>query len=225
MSASEAAGGRDISDSNELLEAERSGAPFLVFRDREGRERVFCFWSESTSVAVGRLPSSDLVIDWDRQVSRRHARFERDADSWVLVDDGASSNGTFINEAQVTGRHRLKEGDVVRLGATTLLFRSPASAQSAPTASEETPNKIQLSSTQRRVLEALSRLEELAIASPGPAAEEQIAQQLVLSLAEVRGHLEVLCAKLGIEPLPLGDRYARLVERAYAQGLTSERSR
>lgn len=222
VSASEATGGQDISDSNALLEAERLGAPFLVFRDLEDRERVFSFAPDSTSASVGRLPSCDLVIDWDRQVSRRHARFERDAEDWVLVDDGLSSNGTFINGAPLNGRCRLKDGDVVRFGATTLVFRSRSSEQASPGRVTGRPARIQLSSTQRRALEALCRLPESGIDLSGRGAEEQIAQELVLSVAEVRGHLEILCAKLDVETPPVSTRLARLVERARAAGLVSE---
>ena len=66
-----------------------------------------CSRPASTSATVGRRSTSDLVLDWDEQVSRLHARFERADGAWVLVDDGLSSNGTFVNEQRVNGSRRL----------------------------------------------------------------------------------------------------------------------
>ena len=40
----------------------------------------------------------------------------------MVVDDGMSSNGTFVNEEQVSGKRRLRDGDVVRAGATRMTF-------------------------------------------------------------------------------------------------------
>jgi pSer/pThr/pTyr-binding forkhead associated (FHA) protein len=221
VSASEAADARGIPDSNALVEAERSGRPFLVFRDREGRRRVFFFAPDSDSASVGRLPSSDLAIDWDAQVSRLHARFERHENGWVIVDEGLSSNGTFVNDARIAGRHQLSDGDTVRFGTTTVLFRSPAPDQTRTPEAARPPIGVQLSSTQRRVLEALSRPYTAGARSASPATEEQIAEELVVSVAEVRGHLRVLYAKLGVEEAHAADARARLVERAFEAGLIS----
>jgi len=221
VSASEAAGARDVRDSNALVEAERAGRPFLVFRDRKNRQQLFVFGPDAESVSVGRLPSSDLVIDWDAQVSRLHACFERLGDAWVLVDDGLSSNGTFVNDERVSGRRRLSDGDVVRLGATTVVFRSPTPAERMTADVGEMPGAVELSSTQRRVLEALCR--PVKSRARGPATDEQIAEELVVSVAEVRGHLRVLYAKLGIDEVPQADARVRLVERVLATGLISTR--
>jgi pSer/pThr/pTyr-binding forkhead associated (FHA) protein len=224
VSASEAADAPGMADSSALLEAERSGRQFLVFTDRDDRQRVFLF-ADSDSVSVGRLPSSDLVIDWDAKVSRLHARFERLEDTWVVVDDGLSSNGTFVNEARLSGRRRLSDGDVVRFGATTVLFRSPAAGQPPAGDAAETTPTVQLSSTQRRVLEALCRPCEAGARSASPASDEQIAEELVVSVAEVRDHLRVLYAKLGVDAAPPDEARARLVEQAFAAGLISPRER
>lgn len=202
---------------NALLGAECSGRTFLVFRDRDNKQQLFFFAPDSDSATVGRLQYSDLVIGWDAQVSRRHARFERHGNGWALVDDGMSSNGTFVNGARISGRRLLSDGDVVRFGNTTVIFRSPAPAAKL---TAETPAAMQLSSTQRRALDALC---EPCRAAPGasPATDEQIAEKLVVSVAEVRGHIKVICAKLGVGELPQTEARARLVERAFAEGLVS----
>ena len=44
---------------------------------------------------------------------------------WVLVDEGLSRNGSFVNEERVNGRRLLTDGDELRLGQTRVLFRAP----------------------------------------------------------------------------------------------------
>jgi pSer/pThr/pTyr-binding forkhead associated (FHA) protein len=210
-------------DVKALFEAERSGQPFLLYRDRDGRQRLFLFAPDSASASVGRGPSSDLVLDWDAQVSRLHARFERADDGWALVDDGLSSNGTFVNEKRVSGKRGLNDGDTLRFGTTAVTFRAPARQRREAASAPRKPAAVRLSTTQRRVLTALCRPHKGRSGLAHPATDEQIAEELVLSLGEVRAHLKVLCAKLDLDGAPGMEMRARLVERAFSTGLVSER--
>ncbi len=246
-------------------EAERSGRPFLELRDGGGRERVFVFAPGADSASVGRRSSSDLVLDWDDQVSRLHARFECQNGGWELVDDGISSNGTFVNERRLNGREPLRSGDVLRFGATEITYHAPASraaraeADRRPTTrgrgsprprGTQRPRRhprprgpsapwrparprrgpprpagapsIELSSTQRRVLAALCRPYKGGNRFATPATDDQIAEDLILSVGEVRTHLRILCAKLGITNPSTQDTRVRVVERAFSAGLISE---
>jgi DNA-binding winged helix-turn-helix (wHTH) protein len=64
------------------------------------------------SVTVGRAKDCDIVV-LERQVSRHHARIERDTSGFVLRDLG-SKNGTFVNGESVQGRpYRLRDGDEI----------------------------------------------------------------------------------------------------------------
>jgi DNA-binding CsgD family transcriptional regulator len=84
---------------------------------------------------------------------------------------------------------------------------------------------VSLSTTQRRVLAALCRPCQDRSGSGSPATDQQIADELILSVREVATHLRVLCAKLGIEG-PAGEAARRqLVDRAFSAGLVSERDR
>ncbi|ODA35025.1 histidine kinase [Planctopirus hydrillae] len=56
----------------------------------------------------------------DTEVSRTHAAIERDGDKFVLKDRN-SSNGTFVNGAQIKSR-TLKPGDQIQIGRTILQF-------------------------------------------------------------------------------------------------------
>ncbi len=63
---------------------------------------------------VGRLTECWLTLD-DDLASRQHARFHVAGPTAVLVDLG-SRNGTFVNGKRIVGRHKLHDGDKVRVG-------------------------------------------------------------------------------------------------------------
>src|SRR5262245_38523595 len=67
---------------------------------------------------VGRDPSCEIVVS-DGSVSRRHARLERRAGAWWVVDQG-SANGTYLNSLRIA-EQALKHGQELRFGA--LAFR------------------------------------------------------------------------------------------------------
>lgn len=67
---------------------------------------------------VGRDPSCEIVVS-DGSVSRRHARLEKRAGAWWVVDQG-SANGTYVNSLKVA-EQALKKGQELRFGA--LAFR------------------------------------------------------------------------------------------------------
>jgi len=212
-----------LSDLQARVEGERAGRQFLLYRDGDDCQQLFFFAPEATSASVGRLAPADLVLDWDGEVSRLHARFERVNDDWELVDDDLSRNGTFLNDERMRGRRRLKDGDTLRFGTTTVTFRSPPPEQPGPVDVAETPAAVSLSTTQRRVLVALCRPYNAPSRFALPATDEQIADELFLSVGAVRTHLRVLQAKLGVEQLPENETRVRLVERAFSAGLISER--
>ena len=57
----------------------------------------------------------------DSRISSTHACIIQDGRQLVLADDG-STNGTLVNGARIT-RHALRDGDIVDLGRTVLLYR------------------------------------------------------------------------------------------------------
>ena len=223
MSAQTPADAQLVSDLQARVAAERAGRPFLIYSDGHGRQQLFPFAPDAERAEVGRQPSSDLVLDWDDQVSRVHASFERAPDGWVLADDGLSRNGTFINEQRLSGRQRLHDGDTLRFGATTVTFRSPEAQAPGWADVPAAAVDVVLSSNQRRVLVALCRPYKGRSGFASPATDQQIADDLVLSVGAVRTHLRVLYAKLGIPVLPGETTRVRLVERAFSAGLISER--
>jgi hypothetical protein len=71
----------------------------------------------------------DITLQ-DEEVSRRHARIERQGNRLILHDLD-STNGTFVNGNRVTGSYHLQPGDQVYLGTTRLQVRQTHGA--APT--------------------------------------------------------------------------------------------
>ena len=73
-----------------------------------------------TRVTIGRGMSADVSLSWDAAVSSLHADLQRLADDWVLVDEGLSRHGSFVNGERVEGRRKLVDGDELRFGLTTI---------------------------------------------------------------------------------------------------------
>ena len=117
-----------------LAEAERNGIPFLILRNGEGRQQVIALPEGGRALSVGRGAWMDVALPWDDQTSRLHAQLERLGDDWTVVDDGLSRNGTYLNEERVQGRRRLRDGDQLRFGTTTVEVRIPSDEGEQPTA-------------------------------------------------------------------------------------------
>ncbi|HWE23474.1 MAG TPA: FHA domain-containing protein [Myxococcales bacterium] len=93
--------------------------PFvIVVAEANGRGRAFRF--DGREVTIGRGPENDLVVH-DPRASRGHARIRARGDGYALLDDG-SCNGTHLNDHPVGGAARLRTGDRIRVGGTTLEF-------------------------------------------------------------------------------------------------------
>ena len=103
----------------------------LILRD--GSERGRRVDLEAEEITLGR-ENTDVVIDDDKEISRRHAVVRSGAEG-LIIDDLDSTNGTFVNEQRISGPTRLHNGDTIRVGQT----RIDVSVE------EEDPNKTQIS--------------------------------------------------------------------------------
>ena len=79
------------------------------------------FELDASALTIGRGGQNDVPIEEDEFASARHARFEPRRDG-VWVQDRGSTNGTYVNGAQLDRPRRLTEGDVVRVGETDLRY-------------------------------------------------------------------------------------------------------
>lgn len=206
------------------MEAERAGDVFLVHRDAAGVQRIVTLGDTDRAVRIGRRESVDVSLPWDAQVSGVHAQLEPGGGEWTLVDDGLSRNGSFVNRERVSGRRRLRDGDMLRFGHTVVLYRAPREQGWQSTAiATDVLIAASLSETQRRVLIALCRPYREAAAHATPATNQQIADELFLSVQAIKAHLRVLFEKFGVQELPQNSKRAALVARALQSGLISGR--
>jgi hypothetical protein len=206
------------------IEAERAGVPFLMFRDGDDVQHLFTLSDELERVTVGRAPQTDLALPWDTEVSRVHAELSRIGRDWTVEDDGLSTNGTHVNGERIVGKRRLRDGDGVRFGKTSAPFRQPAEADLTLTeVASDVPDRASLSDAQRRVLLALCRPYKETSGYVTPATNQQIADELFLSVDAIKTHLRALFAKFAIEDLPQNQKRVRLVELALKSGVVTPR--
>ncbi len=71
-------------------------------------------------VVVGRARECTLVID-NLGVSRRHCRFFKEGEAW-MVEDLGSQNGTFLNGERLPAKKALKQGDRIGIGKHNLVY-------------------------------------------------------------------------------------------------------
>jgi len=207
-----------------LLTAERESLPFVAYRDRSGELRIVPL-SPHERIRIGRTADNDIVLAGDPEISREHAQLEAAGGGWTVVDDGRSRNGTFVNGDKVLRHRRLRDDDMLRIGATAILFRDPGAAAEVTTLLAKGAPVAKLTDAERRVLLELCRPLLGGGVARTPASNQEIADALHLSLPGVKSHVRALFAKLGVDALPQNRKRAELAGRAIELGLVTARHR
>ena len=206
----------------ELLEAERSGQAFLAFRDEEGHLHFFFARGRGDTSTVGRRTETDLSISWDGEISGLHAELHHIGGEWTIVDDGLSTNGTYVDGQRISGRQRLRDGDRIRIGRTVFAYRAAQLTGVGQTVLAANRPALELTDTQRRVLVALCRpYRDGGFGTP--ATNHDVAAELFLSVDAVKMHLRTLFGKFELGELPQNQKRAKLAERALQAGVISYR--
>lgn len=207
------------------IEAERAGRPFLVFRDGDDEQAIVTVEPGTSELWVGRGDSADVRLGWDEEVSALHAQVEVVRDECTLVDDGLSRNGSFVNEERVHGRRLLRDGDAIRFGRTTVLYRRPSegTAPEATVIASGVPAAASISPAQRKVLLALCRPYKDGSSFATPATNQEIGAELHLSVDAVKTHMRALFEKLDVGDLPQNQKRVALVEKALQTGVVTRR--
>lgn len=202
-----------------------SGGSYLRFTDDTGRQHEVPLDPQHERITIGRSPQADVALRWDAEVSRLHAAVEYLGSQWTIVDDGLSRNGTFVNGERLVGRRRLMAGDRIRMGTSLLSFHdfSGVLDDATRTSTAAIPTLRSLTDTQRAVLVALCRPYKNGTGFATPASNQQIAEELFLSVDAIKTHLRALFAKFGVEDLPQNQKRVRLAGLAMQSGLISDR--
>jgi len=184
----------------------------------------------SVRYEIGRLVTSQICLEHDRGVSRRHAEIASMAGRWQLTDLG-SRNGTYVNGEIVRATAALVNGAVIRCGTTELRFeeepmvRDHAQAPSTEGLTAWPP----LSEGDRRLLVVFTRpfvrIPESQLAGIRPPKNREIADELGYSDQAIRKRLKELYRKFDLADLPNDRRRQELALRARIhRGVLAERS-
>lgn len=124
------------SDSNEAAPTPATiENPARITLRTENGEVLQEFVLEKPEFAIGRAPSSDILLSKDKLTSRRHATIRYENGAYILVDE-RSANGTFVNGQQLEEKipYTLKEDDRVAIGEYEMIFHA------------NTPNQVDIES-------------------------------------------------------------------------------
>jgi len=109
-----------------------------ILRVKNGLQTGDRFPLQKRIIMIGRDSINDIILD-DNSISRQHARITRkDLEYWV--EDLGSTNGTHINDKEITEPTQIKFGDMLRVGLhIELIVVSPAFSDQVPDATQEHP--------------------------------------------------------------------------------------
>jgi predicted component of type VI protein secretion system len=200
--------------------------PLLIYQDPVGCRRSFEL-ADRGLVTLGRRPEADVCLPWDPGISRLHAELILRAGEWLIADDGLSQNGTLVNGVPLEGRRRLRDGDLITMGQTSLTFCVPDShaheqadiTMSAPAMR----SSLTYSDQQQRILRALCRPLWEDGEGVQPAQDGEIAAALELAEPIVAHELDAVAQSFDYAGLSLDERRLRTALTALRSGLVDNR--
>ncbi|WP_406231846.1 FHA domain-containing protein [Nocardia sp. NBC_01009] len=204
----------------ERAQQQSADGAMLSHRVGHGIRREIPLDPDEPGVTIGRSKAADITVTADAAVSRLHAIIERVSDCWVVIDNGMSTNGTFVNGERIGGRRILNSGDTVRIGESVFIFTDGHPPEGEITIVPiSLPTRNDLTDAQYLVLEALCRPSDAQTTYSYPASNWQIAHDLCLSVATVKTHLRAIFKIFQVENLPQNQKRVLVVERAIACGV------
>ena len=163
-----------------------------------------------------------MALAWDARVSRpTHARAAGER-----LDDRRRrplANGTWVNEERVTARRRLRDGDIVRVGATAMAFCAPGrsarrrDADRRGRAGGRRPD-LGPAPRPRRALPALPRR---GVRHAGLQSRDRA--RALVSVDAVKSTMRALFDLFGIGDVPQNQKRAALALQALRGGVVSRR--
>lgn len=108
----------DIKRRTQKSDTESENPIELILED--GETRKFSHHFDGKVVTVGRDPINDLHLE-DSTISAQHARLSYHHEQW-WVEDLGSTNGTYLNQVQVTEPVVVTDGDQLRCGKVVMMI-------------------------------------------------------------------------------------------------------
>jgi serine phosphatase RsbU (regulator of sigma subunit)/pSer/pThr/pTyr-binding forkhead associated (FHA) protein len=140
---------------------------------------------------LGRGLDMDVRLD-ELTVSKRHARIIRDDRGEYILEDLASSNGTFLNGVEITTKP-LKDGDEVRIGASIFVFHKSLSDTSYIGVEEEGKLiDIDQDNAPSSVVSRVDMSSEGGTPAAGPTPADTTVEELVKTNYRLRTLLEIV---------------------------------
>jgi len=100
----------------------RGGDCLVVIYTKEPSLLGKRFVLDISPMRIGRGAENHIVLEGD-SVSRRHAHIEQRGQVWWAIDDG-STNGTYVNDEQISREMGLANGDRIKVGPTIFKYLS-----------------------------------------------------------------------------------------------------
>jgi pSer/pThr/pTyr-binding forkhead associated (FHA) protein len=200
--------------------------PVLMYLDPAGCQRCFSLLDRGV-VTLGRRPEADVCLPWDPGISRLHAELIHRAGEWLIADDGLSQNGTLVNGMPVEGRRRLRDGDLITLGRTTMTFCEPSTEADA---SGRQDADVTMSLPEMRPVRTYSEQQQLILRQlcrplredgegVQPAADAEIARVLALENEVIVRELDAVAYSFGYADIAIEERRLRTALTALRSGL------
>jgi adenylate cyclase len=142
--------------------------PLLKVTDASGRQTQHQLNPQQTCL-IGRAPDNEVVLD-DPRASRHHAHIKISDDGGFEIIDGVLVNGQLkrsANKVYVNGEqkfeHKLRDGDRITIGASSLRFEQPKEERTADLSFDDKPlGHTQVLMSAREVLSTVLRQGEPA---------------------------------------------------------------
>ncbi len=196
-----------------------------MYEDPVGCRRSFAL-ADRGLVTLGRRPEADVCLPWDPGISRLHAELILRAGEWLIADDGLSQNGTLVNGVPLEGRRRLRDGDLITLGRTSLTFCMPdpdaGNSADVTMSAWEMRSSLLYSDQQQHILRALCRPLWEDGEGVQPAQDDEIAAALELAQPVVARELDAVAESFDYADLGLEERRLRTALTALRSGLVDK---
>ncbi len=161
---------------------------------------------------LGRGLDMDVRLD-ELTVSKRHARIIRDDRGEYILEDLASSNGTFLNGVEITTKP-LKDGDELRIGSTVFVFhKSPSDTSYIGVEEEGKLIDIGEDDTASSVVSRVDMTSETGNALAAKTPADTTVEELVKTNYRLRTMLEIAQSIGGA--LDEGELLDRIVEKLF----------